>query len=243
MDKKMSITEHLGELRYRLIFSLTVLLMGALLVYLNMDKMIRWLMVPLDGKILHFTGPADGLFVTVQIAVVGGIILALPVLIYHVLAFIIPGCTRHERKVVFSSIPPAIFLFFLGMLFGKQKLFPVVLQFFLGVGEAYLNPMLLGSKYFSFLVMLTFTMGLFFQIPLIMVALSRLGIIRSTKLRATRMYGYISIFMVVGTLVPSPDFLTLVGICLPVILLYESSIWIIYLMEKVQEKKEKINYA
>lgn len=243
MDKKMSIIEHLGELRYRLIFSLMVLLMGALLVYLNMDKVIRWLMVPLDEKILYFTGPADGFFVTVQIAVVGGITLGLPVLIYHVLAFVIPGCTRHERKVVFLSIPLAILLFFLGALFGKQILFPVVLQVFIGIGEAYLNSMLLGSKYFSFLVMLTFAMGLFFQIPLIMVALSRLGIIRSTKLRATRMYGYISIFMMVIIIVPSPNFLTLAGICLPVILLYESSIWVIYLLEKVQEKKEKINYA
>ncbi|QNB46774.1 twin-arginine translocase subunit TatC [Thermanaerosceptrum fracticalcis] len=243
MDKKMSVVEHLGELRYRLLFSLTAFLIGALLVYLNMDNVIRWLLAPLGGKTLHFTGPADGFFITIQIAVVGGIMLGLPVFVYQVLAFILPGCTPKERRVIFSSIPPAIILFFLGVLFGKQILFPFVLHFFIGIGEAYLNPMLLGSKYFSFLVLLTLAMGLLFQIPLVMVALSRLGVIKSCKLRATRMYGYISIFMAMGIIIPSPDLLTLAGVCLPVILLYESSIWFIYLMEKVKAKKEKINYA
>lgn len=243
MDKKMTVTAHLGELRYRLIISIVALLAGAAVIYLNMDKVFLWLTAPLSGKQLYFIGPADGFFTTIQIAVVGGIIVTLPVLIYQVIAFIMPGCTRQERKVIFFAIPPALILFALGAGFGKQVIFSLVLRFFMGVGEGYLNPMLLGSKYFSFLLLLTFAMGMFFEIPLIMIGLSRLGLVKSRKLRNTRLYGYVGILLLIGLLVPTPDVLTLAAICAPVLLLYESSIWVIYFMEKNKMKKESVNYA
>ncbi|GAB6151328.1 twin-arginine translocase subunit TatC [Desulfosporosinus burensis] len=243
MDKQMTVTDHLGELRYRLIISSVALLAGATVIYLNMDKVIMWLTAPLSGKQLYFIGPADGFFTTIQIAVVGGIMVSLPVLIYQAIAFIMPGCTRQERKTIFFAIPPALILFALGAGFGNQVIFPLVLRFFMGVGEGYLNPMLLGVKYFSFLLLLTFAMGMLFEIPLVMMALSRLGLVKSRKLRNTRMYGYIGILLLIGLIVPTPDVLTLVAICAPVLLLYELSIWIIFFMEKNKMKKDNVNYA
>lgn len=250
MEKKMTLVEHLGELRYRIIVSLMAVLAGAIAIYRKMDVVVTWLSAPLGGKRLHFIGPADGFFTVIEIAVVGGIILGWPVLLYQAMAFILPGCTARERKIILLSILPGTILFAGGAYFGSRVIFPGVLQFFMSVGESYLNPMLIGSKYFSFLLLLTLALGVVFEIPLAMIILSRLGLITSKKLRAARIYGYIAILLLMGFFVPTPDLLTLLGICSPVILLYELSIWMIFFMEiiqrkmeKIRRKKEKFNYA
>lgn len=250
MEKKMSVFGHLSELRYRLVVSIIAVLTGAIAVYVKMGVVVTWLSAPLGGKQLHFIGPADGFIAIIEIAVVGGVILGWPVLLYQALAFISPGCTDRERKIIFLSLLPGILLFAGGAFFGNQVIFPLVLQFFMAVGEGYLNPMLIGGKYFSFLLLLTLAMGVVFEIPLVMIILSRLGFITSRKLRATRLYGYVAILLALGFVVPTPDLLTLLGIGSPVILLYELSIWIIFLMEtvqrrkeKIQQKKESVNYA
>ncbi len=250
MEKKMTVVQHLNELRYRMIVSMIAVLAGAIVVYSKMDAAVTWLSAPLDGKKLHFIGPADGFFTIIEIAAVGGIILGWPVLLYQALAFILPGCTARERKIILLSILPGIFLLAAGGYFGNQVIFPGVLQFFMSIGESYLNPMLIGSKYFSFLLLLTLAMGIVFEIPLVMIVLSRLGLITSKRLRATRIYGYIAILLLMGFFVPTPDLLTLLSICSPVILLYELSIWVIFCMEMVQRrlekkqrKKEEYNYA
>jgi sec-independent protein translocase protein TatC len=249
MEKKMTLVEHLGEMRYRIIISLIAVLTGAIAIYLKMAVVVTWLSVPLGGKRLHFIGPADGFFTVILVAVVGGIILGWPVLLYQALAFILPGCTARERKIILLSVLPGTILFVGGVYFGSRIIFPVVLNFFMSIGESYLNPMLIGSKYFSFLLLLTLAMGIVFEMPLVMIILSKLGLITSKKLRARRMYGYIAILMLMGFFVPA-DLLTLLFICSPIILLYELSIWIIFFMENIQRtmdkiwwKKEKVNHA
>lgn len=250
MEKKMNVVEHLSELRYRMIVSLATVLVGAAFVYLNMEAVVAWLTTPLGGRVLHFIGPADGFFAVVQIAVVGGVILGWPVLLYQALAFSFPGCTARERRIILLSILPGVLLFAGGAYFGNQVLFPGVLQFFLSTGESYLNPMLIGIKYFSFLLMLTLVMGVVFETPLAMIILTKLGFITSKTLRAKRIYAYTGILLIIGFFVPTPDLFTLLVICSPVIFLFELSIWLIYLMEFIQrkiakshQKKEKINYA
>ncbi len=239
----MTVVQHLGELRYRLVISVIAFLAGATGIYLNMNTVMAWLTAPLRGKQLYFTGPADGFFVTFEIVVVGGLMLSLPVLIYQVLAFIITGCTKRERKVIFLSIPPALTLFSIGVVFGNRIIFPFSLQFLLGASEGYLNSMLLGTKYFSFLLFVGLAMGLLFQIPIVLLILNRLGLVKSAKLRSARLYGYLGISLIAGVLVPAPDLLTWLAICGPVLVLYELSIWVIYFMEKSKEKKENVNFA
>lgn len=234
----MPLSNHLYELRYRVIVAIAAVLAGAVIVFYKMKDIYVLLTAPLGGGTLHFIGPADGFITLVEIALVGGVILGWPVLLYQVLAFILPGTQTRERKIILACLVPGVILFTVGVFFGNQVIFPLILKFFLNAGEDYLSPMLIGSKYFSFLLLLTFAMGVVFEIPLVLFLLGHLGFINSNKLRATRMYGYVGILLVVGFFIPTPDIFTLLSVSAPVLVLYESSIWILYLAEKLQHKED-----
>ena len=197
----MSLVDHLGELRTRIFRSILAVAVGAVLGFAVSDQAISILRSPIpSASPLFFTGLGDAFVIKVKIAIVIGIILAMPVLLYQVWAFVSPGLTPIERRAARPWIPIALFFFALGVAIAYFVL-PFAAQFLLSFTSADLQPLITAGPYFDFVTTLFLAFGLVMEFPILLVGLSRVGIITSQRLTSSRRFVIlgISIFAAVAT--------------------------------------------
>ncbi|RKQ30266.1 twin-arginine translocase subunit TatC [Oceanobacillus halophilus] len=226
MEQEMSLVEHLTELRKRLIvvaaFFMVTMIAG-FIVAPPMLTLISEYTLPntVTWNVFSFT---DGFMIYIKCALLVSILFTLPVFLYEVWAFIKPGLTEQEAKGTIFYIPLSFFLFILGVSFSFLVLFPIVLEFMgsinqsIGVIETY------GiSQYFTFLFNIVFPVSIVFEMPVVVLFLSKLGIIDPRKLKKVRKYAYF-ILVVVGVSITPPDLVSDLLIIFPLFLLFEISI-------------------
>jgi len=204
-DSVMSLVDHLGELRTRLFRSILAVAVGAVLGFAVSDQAISLLRQPIPSDSpLYFTGLGDAFVIKVKIAIVIGIVLAMPVLLYQVWSFVSPGLTPAERKAARPWIPIALFFFALGVAIAYIVL-PFAASFLLSFTSADLQPLITAGSYFDFVTTMFLAFGLVMEFPILLVGLSRVGILSSQRLTASRRFVILGITIFSAVATPGGD--------------------------------------
>ncbi len=222
--KAMSLQNHLVELRYRLIICIISVIVGACVAYYFIEDIIGLLTAP-AGK-LYYMRPTEAFFTYMKVALFSGLVIASPIVLYEIWAFVVPALTKGERKISNWLVPVAILLFLSGILFSYVAVLPAATKFFIGFGTDDLLPLFSVSQYIEFVISFILPFGVVFELPLVVVILAKIDIINSRMLSKYRKYFILLSFVIGGFISPTPDMFSQTMIALPMILLYECSLFI-----------------
>ncbi len=233
---EMTLMEHLTELRQRIIKSVTAVVTGAIACFVFKDQLIDFLMEPYCNSLpeahegalvtqencnLVQTQPLEGFSLVLTVSGYGGLMLAMPVVLWHLWKFIVPGLYPHEKKYALPFVFVAASLFFSGSALAYWSA-PRALIFLLDIGG--FETLLAPAPYISFLVKMLLAFGLAFQFPLILILLQQIGVVNVTQLRSGRRYAVVGIVVLVAILTPSGDPWTLMILSVPMYVFYEAAI-------------------
>ena len=223
-DRELNLVEHLEELRKRLIISALafIIFLGLGLVYVN--DLYLFFMGNLDYKLMVL-GPSDIILIYFHIATVVAIAGTIPVAAWQIWLFVKPALNPLERKVTLAYIPALFFLFIGGLAFGYFFIFPNVLRFLLNLGNDLITTSFTADKYFSFLINMTLPFGIAFELPLVSMFLTTLGWVNPYKLAKLRKYAYL-ILVIIASMISPPEFISHISVAIPLILLYEISVFL-----------------
>ncbi|MFH1092937.1 MAG: twin-arginine translocase subunit TatC [Candidatus Omnitrophota bacterium] len=233
MDKPLSVMDHLEELRNRLLFCLFLILLCTALAYSFVQQIMAFLVRSIGT--LYFMSPTEAFWVQVKLAMFVGLYCALPFIFYQIWKFVEIGLKQNERKYVLPMSIASFILFTLGGAFCYLLVIPVAVRFLLSYGSSTLIPLISVSNYLSFIGCLVFAFGFTFQLPLILMFLAGLGIVNCVSLRKFRRFAVLGSFFVGAALTPTADMVNQTLLALPIIVLYEMSIWLIKIFEKKKE--------
>ncbi|HET8785922.1 MAG TPA: twin-arginine translocase subunit TatC [Candidatus Limnocylindrales bacterium] len=222
-ESVMSLVDHLSELRDRLVKCVIVIAIGAAIGFYFAADVRNFLLQPLPNGQAQVLGPGDGFAIQLRIAVVIGIILAMPVLLYQVWAFVAPGLTAAERRTVRPWIPLALFFFALGVVIARFVL-PYAVQFLLGFTDDKLVANIAAGPYFDFVTTMFLAFGLVMEFPILLVGLSRVGIVTSDRLRASRRYVILGIAIFAAVATPGGDLVSPFALGGTMYVLYELTV-------------------
>ncbi len=222
-----TLTDHLTELRDRLIRSLWAIALGALAAWTYKEQVFQIIRRPIvphlrDGGLV-FTNPMDLFISNVKVALLSGVVLACPVWIYQVWRFIAPGLYSHERKYSVIFIGSGITLFLTGVVFVYFLVLPTAFKFLFGIGGGVDIPMITINEYLSFFMTTTLVFGAAFELPLVLTLLGMMGVIDQDFLRRNRRYAIVGLAILSAIITP-PDALSMLLLLVPLCLLYEISI-------------------
>lgn len=224
-EEMMTWTQHLNELRWRLIKCLLAVVIGTIVCAWFIEPIIQFLTAPV-GK-LYFMKPAEAFFIYFKVAICGGAILASPILFYQFWAFLVPAFTTKEKKVLSLYVPISLFFFFLGIAFSFYIVLPRGLQFFMTFGSDSVQPLLSLESYLDFVLFLVLPFGFVFNLPLALILLAQAGLVTSKALKKIRKYVIFLTFVAAAIITPTTDVISQSLLAVPMILLYEGSIFFI----------------
>lgn len=225
-EQEMSVYDHIGELRKRVIITIVFFLAATIGSFFLVKPIILYLQQADEAKELTMNAfrLTDPIKIYMQFAFIIGCLLSAPVALYQLWAFISPGLYEKERKVTLSYIPISLFLFLGGISFAYFVLFPFVVHFMTGLANDLNIQQVIGiNEYFEFLMKITLPFGLLFQLPVIIMFLTRLGIVTPMFLSDIRRYAYF-VLLVIAALITPPDIISHMMVTGPLLLLYEVSI-------------------
>ena len=225
VQTEQPLRDHLQEFRKRLIICLVVVAIAALACYNYVDDIIALLSGP-AGK-LYFMNPSEVFFTYMEIALYAGILFTLPVLLYEVWAFVAPALWPEERWAVLVILPTAVILFYVGLVFAYYLVIPAAVTFFMGFATQTLQPMFSLESYLSFILALTLPFGFIFELPLIVVFLAKIGLVTGDFLKGKRKILIVIAFIFAAVVSPTTDIFTQTMIAVPLIVLYEISLFIV----------------
>jgi sec-independent protein translocase protein TatC len=224
-EDRLSLVEHLDELRVRLVVSLLVLGVAFALCFWQSHLLLEIASRPLPAeheKLLTF-GVTEPFTTTTTVAAYGAIVLSLPVLLYQLYAYVLPAFSQAERRVVLPIMLLAPLLFLAGVAFAYFVVLPAAVNFLLNFNDTEFNVQVRARDYYSFFSMTMLAGGLIFQLPLAVVAVTRLGIVDVAQLSANRRYAYLAIAVLAAAL-PGVDPVAMLIEMVPLLALYELSI-------------------
>jgi sec-independent protein translocase protein TatC len=223
-DDRLTLVEHLDELRNRIIVSAVVLVLAIAFCFWQNSLLLDIANTPLPGDREPLTfGVTEPFFTTVKLSIYGGILLALPVLLYQVYSFVLPAFSPQERRVVLPMLLSVPFLFIAGAVFAYYVVLPSALTFLLNFNADDFNIEIRASEYYGFFILALIGVGLLFQIPIAVLAVTRLGIVTPEQLSHNRRYAVL-IIAVVAMLLPGTDPVTMLISMAPLYLLFELSL-------------------
>jgi len=226
-DGKMSFMEHLGELRTRIIWSLVPAGAGLAVALYFTDRIMKFMARPLTamGTKLVFTTPTEAFWTYMKVAMIAGLFIAMPVILWNVWAFVAPGLHKHERKYAAPFVIVGSLLFILGGAFALLVVVPFASTFLVSFGqEQGLQPMISVASYMDFVVKFTLAFGLVFELPVVITLLSMIGVVTPQFLSRNRKYAILINFIIAAILTPTPDAVNQTLMAGPLIILYEVGI-------------------
>ncbi|MGM0901028.1 MAG: twin-arginine translocase subunit TatC [Bacillota bacterium] len=232
---EMRMLEHATEFRNRLLIVLVLFFTFFVAAFSIVEHIYKWL-VDLSNVKLTVLGPTDILWVYFVLAGTFALIATFPLALFHFWRFISPALKEEERKGFLLYLPALLFSFVVGVLFGFYILFPNVLTFLTSLAGDQMNTMFTAEKYFRFLMNLTLPIGFLFELPIVVMFLTRIRIINPVQLTKARKIAYF-LLTILSTLVTPPDLISAVLMAIPLALLYELGIT---LSKMVYRKKQKI---
>ncbi len=240
--EKMTFTEHLEELRFRLIRILIAIAIGFVISYSFSKHIFYIVSLPLlevlpKGNNLIFTALPEAFFTYLKISFFSGIVLASPYIFYQIWKFISPGLYPHEKKYIIPFVIVSTIFFTTGIFFAYFVVFPYGFKFFLSFQNEYIKALPSIKQYLSFCLKLLFAFGVIFELPVFMYFLAKIGVVNSILLTKNRKYVIVLIFIVAAILTP-PDVFTQFLMAVPLLMLYEISILVVKFVEKRKAKNE-----
>jgi sec-independent protein translocase protein TatC len=224
-DDRLTVVEHLDELRTRIVVCVLVFGVGLALCFWQNHLLLEIATGPLPGdhdELLTF-GVTEPFTTTLTVSTYGALILSMPIWIYQLYAYVLPAFRREEKRAVMPLLVAAPLLFLVGVAFAYFVVMPAAVNFLLDFNEGQFNTQLRARDYLSFFSMTMLAGGLIFEMPLAILAVTRLGIVRVDQLRSNRRYAYLGIAIVAAAL-PGIDPITMLIEMVPLLLLYELSI-------------------
>ncbi len=242
LDREMHLTDHLEELRRRLIVVAIAIAVATVASYYFSEDLFRILMAPLLAAMpaeggLIFTGLTETFFTYLKISLVAGFFIASPVVIFQLWSFSAPGLYAHEKRYVFPFVLSASIFFVGGALFGYFVVFPFGFKFFMGFATDFIRPMPSVKEYFSFAVRMLFAFGVVFELPVVTAFLAMFGLIQAQTLVRKRKYAVLGSFVIAAVLTP-PDIASQLMMAGPIIILYEMSIIIARICGRRKKSEE-----
>ncbi|MDX6387030.1 MAG: sec-independent protein translocase protein TatC [Gaiellaceae bacterium] len=232
--EEATLVEHLDELRTRIFVSLGALLVGLVVGYVFHHHLIHWLNRPLPegrvGRPLTF-GVAEPFLTSFKISLFAGFLLALPVILWQLWSFLAPAIDEHSERRIISFVLLATVLLVAGIVFGYFVALPAAVHYLTNYDKSLYDIRIRAKDYYSFATMVMLSMAIVFELPIFILALVRLGVLTSARLRKERKIGYFVVACIAVAL-PGVDPFTTIIEAIPLLFLFEASIWLSVLMEK-----------
>jgi sec-independent protein translocase protein TatC len=233
IEAKTSILGHLRELRKRVLWSFIAIGVGTGVAFWQYSWLIEKLQAPAPPTVeFIYTKAAEGFSVSMRVSFIAGIVIAMPVIMYNLLMFILPALHTREKRLVLFILPWVLTMFFGGIIFGYYLLLPPALGFLLNFGADVAKYMLSLGEYVNFVTRLLLIIGLVFELPVVTTFLARIGVISHRWLAGKRKIMIILSFVASAAITPTPDAINQSIVAGTLIVLYELSIWLAWLVEK-----------
>jgi sec-independent protein translocase protein TatC len=245
----MPFLDHLEELRWRIIWSLVAVIVGigAGIAIVLLTPFMTWLEKPImpyvpNGKLV-FTHPGDPFSIIMQAAVGLGLLIALPVVLYQVWSFLSPALYKTERRIGVAVVAGAVVLFVCGASMGFLVVLPLAIPWLMDFGNGWLAPMITAGEYFSFAFSLTLAFGIAFELPVVLLGLSALGLVSPQLLIRFRRHALVASVIIGAFLTPGDLIWTTIAMAVPLYLLYEISIVLSYFVARRRQRAEAARMA
>jgi len=222
-DDRLTVVEHLDELRTRIVVSLVAFGLAVALCFWQNHQLLHWLNKPLNGKEPITLGVAEGFTTTLTVVMYAALVISLPVLLYQLYAYILPAFTPNEARVAKPLLFMVPLLFIGGALFGYFVVLPAATKFLLHFNSDEFNTQIRARDYYYFVTTTMLACGVVFQMPVVILALTKLGITNAEKLRRNRRYAYL-VCTIIAAALPGVDPVSMILEALPLLVLFELSI-------------------
>ncbi len=220
LGAEMTLLDHLVELRGRLVKASIALLITTAISFAFADRLVDILTVPIGGReALESIDVTENIGVFMRVSLISGVVLAMPVIVYQIIRFTVPGLTREERRYLWIIVPSASLLFLTGVAFAYFVMLRAAVPFLISFLDIPTSPR--PQSYFGFVARLMFWIGVSFETPLILAFLARLGIITPQLLRQNRKYAVVLMAVVAAAITPTVDPMNMLLVMAPLFLLYE----------------------
>jgi sec-independent protein translocase protein TatC len=230
--EEATLVEHLDELRSRLIIALVAIVPAFAVAFAFHERIVEWLTGPLpEGKDLVTFGVTEPFTTSVKVSLIAAVALVLPVLLWQVWAFLAPAVEPHFQRIALFFVALATALFACGVVFMYYVVLPRALEFLTTYDDELYDIQIRASYYYTFVALLLLGGGLAFLLPIFVLALVRLRIVTSDTLRRNRRIAFV-LLLIFAALLPTVDPVSLALEVVPLVLLYEASIWIAVLLER-----------
>jgi sec-independent protein translocase protein TatC len=228
LTDKMPFLEHLGELRTRIMWSLGAVIVGLGIALTFTDRLMKLVRRPFDqampGQKLVFTSPTEAFWVYMKVALIAGVVIAMPMILYQIWAFIAPGLYSHERRYAIPFVLVGSVFFIIGGLFAQLLVIPYAMRFLLSFPGQDLLPMITINSYVDFVLKFTLAFGAVFELPVIITLAARMGLVTPQMLSKNRKYAILINFVLAAVLTPTPDIFNQCLMAGPLCILYELGI-------------------
>ena len=234
--KKQGILGHLRELRKRVLWSLISVFIAAGIAFWQADRIFEILKKPAGDVPFVFIEVTEGFATYMKVCFVAGIILAMPFIMYNLLMFIVPALTSREKRIVLLILPWILIMFYGGVVFGYYYLVPPATGFLLSFGSnvATIQPRM--SNYVNFIMQLLLIIGLMFEMPVVTTFLTRIGVLSYRWMAGKRKIWIMLAFVIAAAITPTPDAINQSIVAGTLVVLYEISIWLAWLVDKWKKK-------
>ncbi|CAH2716452.1 Sec-independent protein translocase protein TatCd [Neobacillus rhizosphaerae] len=236
-NQELTVVYHLGELRKRIIITLLTFIVFLFGSFIFVKEIYDWLIRDLNRE-LAVLGPTEILSIYFMISGVSALALTIPIATHQTWLFVKPGLTKKERKITLAYIPGFFTLFIAGLSFGYFVLYPIVLNFLLSLSKGQFETMFTAEKYFKFIINLTLPFGLLFEIPLIAMFLTSIGVINPMLLSKARKISYF-LLTIISAFITPPDFMSQILVLVPLLVLYEFSVTLSKIVYRKKSKKQQ----
>jgi sec-independent protein translocase protein TatC len=254
-DRQMPLLDHLIELRNRLMWACGAIFVGFVICYLFADHIYAFLVQPLadiyqgqTGRRMIYTGLTEAFFTYIKVAFWAGAFLTFPIVAAQLWMFIAPGLYRNEKQAFLPFLIATPILFFIGGAIAYYVVFPLAWRFFVSfetAGGPESLPIELEARvgeYLSLVMKLIFAFGLSFQLPVALTLMGRVGLVSSEALSRNRKFAIVGVFVVAAIITP-PDIISQVTLAIPILILYEISIWAVRIVERRRAEAEAAEAA
>lgn len=234
MEKELNTIDHLEEMRKRIIITAIVFIVFLILGLVFVKELYLFFLGNFHTKLLVL-GPSDIIHIYFQLATVVAIVGTIPVAAWQIWIFVRPALKPREQKVALAYIPALFILFIAGISFGYFFIFPNILRFLTNLGKDIMITNFTAEKYFGFLINITLPFGIAFEMPIVMMLLTSLGIINPYVVAKLRKYAYF-VLVIVATLISPPELFSHLSVAIPLILIYEISVMFSKIVFKRKQK-------